>query len=352
MTSISEREAFLRAIVDDPDDDTPRLIYADWLEERGDPQGEFIRVQVELYHRRRGSGRESTAHTGVPIEVLQTRAAELYLRHRAEWERPLTDLGVLSITWERGFPFHVKLSAGHFVVNGELLTTLAPITSATITNLPEPSSAAFAACPQLKKLTHLELCLGPVISDAVVRHLAASPNIDRLVHLDLAGTFLSDVGVRHLATSPHLANLTHLDLLGNDIGVEGIRHFAASTNLARLTHLSLGGNDIGNEGVRHLAASRHLTQLRYLNLGFNNIGNAGAQALAVSPNLAKLAYLSLSGNYVSDAGLVALAAGRHFRQDMEIHTDQFSGTFANFQRWARPRGWRINPDPGTGRGRG
>lgn len=30
---------FLRAIIDDPDDDGPRLIYADWLEERGDPRG-------------------------------------------------------------------------------------------------------------------------------------------------------------------------------------------------------------------------------------------------------------------------------------------------------------------------
>ena len=38
-------EAFLQAIIDNPDDDAPRLIYADWLEERGDPRGEFIRVQ-------------------------------------------------------------------------------------------------------------------------------------------------------------------------------------------------------------------------------------------------------------------------------------------------------------------
>ena len=39
---------FLQAVLENPDDDTPRLIYADWLEERGDPRGEFIRVQCEL----------------------------------------------------------------------------------------------------------------------------------------------------------------------------------------------------------------------------------------------------------------------------------------------------------------
>src|SRR5262245_57198091 len=42
----------LAAILADPDDDTVRLAYADWLEEQGDPaqqpRAEFIRVQVEL----------------------------------------------------------------------------------------------------------------------------------------------------------------------------------------------------------------------------------------------------------------------------------------------------------------
>jgi uncharacterized protein (TIGR02996 family) len=31
-----------------PDNDAPRLVYADWLDEQGDPRGEFIRVQCEL----------------------------------------------------------------------------------------------------------------------------------------------------------------------------------------------------------------------------------------------------------------------------------------------------------------
>ena len=41
-------DAFLQAIIECPDDDAPRLIYADWLDERGDPRGEFIRVQCAL----------------------------------------------------------------------------------------------------------------------------------------------------------------------------------------------------------------------------------------------------------------------------------------------------------------
>jgi uncharacterized protein (TIGR02996 family) len=41
---MSEESAFLRAIREEPDDDAPRLVYADWLEERGDPRGEYLRL--------------------------------------------------------------------------------------------------------------------------------------------------------------------------------------------------------------------------------------------------------------------------------------------------------------------
>src|SRR5262245_42356922 len=45
---MSEREGLLSAIAENPEDDTPRLILADWLEERGGPLGEFIRLQIAL----------------------------------------------------------------------------------------------------------------------------------------------------------------------------------------------------------------------------------------------------------------------------------------------------------------
>jgi len=44
---MTDDEAFIRAIVDAPNDDAPRLIYADWLDERGDPRGEYLRAETE-----------------------------------------------------------------------------------------------------------------------------------------------------------------------------------------------------------------------------------------------------------------------------------------------------------------
>ncbi|HJZ92315.1 MAG TPA: TIGR02996 domain-containing protein [Gemmataceae bacterium] len=46
---MSDCAALLAAIREAPDDDAPRLVYADWLDEHGQPErAEFIRVQCEL----------------------------------------------------------------------------------------------------------------------------------------------------------------------------------------------------------------------------------------------------------------------------------------------------------------
>ena len=46
---MGDREALLRAVCANPDDDTPRLVYADWLDDHGDPdRAAFIRLQVRV----------------------------------------------------------------------------------------------------------------------------------------------------------------------------------------------------------------------------------------------------------------------------------------------------------------
>jgi uncharacterized protein (TIGR02996 family) len=49
---MNDGSALLASILANPDDDAPRLIYADWLDEHGEPErAEFIRVQCELAKR-------------------------------------------------------------------------------------------------------------------------------------------------------------------------------------------------------------------------------------------------------------------------------------------------------------
>ena len=98
---MNERDAFIRGIAANIYDDTPRLAFADWLDERGEHErAEFIRVQVEL--------------EPIRDQYEIPRAAELHERERelgkeSDWlgEMPEKwgdwELGA-SIKFRRGFP--------------------------------------------------------------------------------------------------------------------------------------------------------------------------------------------------------------------------------------------------------
>jgi uncharacterized protein (TIGR02996 family) len=83
---MTERDAFLAAITT-TSMRMPALIYADWLEERGDPRGEFIRAQCELKQTPCGHPRAGRADGAV--EQLD--------RH-ATWRAELP--GLPGVTWE------------------------------------------------------------------------------------------------------------------------------------------------------------------------------------------------------------------------------------------------------------
>jgi uncharacterized protein (TIGR02996 family) len=45
---MNDEAAFLAAIHTAPEDDNLRLVYADWLEERGDLRGEYLRLEHQF----------------------------------------------------------------------------------------------------------------------------------------------------------------------------------------------------------------------------------------------------------------------------------------------------------------
>lgn len=63
--------SLLAAIAADPDDDEPRIVYADWLQQQGDPRGELIAVQCAVARRR--------------SPALAARERELLERYEVEW---------------------------------------------------------------------------------------------------------------------------------------------------------------------------------------------------------------------------------------------------------------------------
>src|SRR5215471_7840250 len=78
--AMSDEKALLAAIRDHPDEDTPRLVYADWLQEHDQPErAEFIRVQIEAANLRWDDAR---------WKELAERARQLLEVHGEEWIEP------------------------------------------------------------------------------------------------------------------------------------------------------------------------------------------------------------------------------------------------------------------------
>ena len=65
-----EDSAFIRAIRENPEDDALRLVYADWLDERNDARGEFLRLQHSLLGLRKKDPR--IADIKAQMEKLRT----------------------------------------------------------------------------------------------------------------------------------------------------------------------------------------------------------------------------------------------------------------------------------------
>src|SRR5262245_46514164 len=85
---------FLEAIRQN-DDDRSRLVFADWLDERGDPdRAEFIRLQVELANWVADLDRRT---------ALKAREQELLERHAREWLGELSSF-CRSCRYRRGLP--------------------------------------------------------------------------------------------------------------------------------------------------------------------------------------------------------------------------------------------------------
>jgi uncharacterized protein (TIGR02996 family) len=73
--------AFLRTILAYPEDDAPRLVFADWLDEHGEfARAEFIRLQIELYH----------ATPEEDVRELQQREQELLRDNELRWNAVLS----------------------------------------------------------------------------------------------------------------------------------------------------------------------------------------------------------------------------------------------------------------------
>jgi len=120
---ISEN-AFIQAVIAEPDDDAPRLIYADWLDEQGQSErAEFIRLQCQIAQLSKGNHRR---------KELATWARALLADHGKVWVMPFQGLAT-HFRFRRGFVEAVRVPARLVVSGTNGLRQLAPIRDVFVT---------------------------------------------------------------------------------------------------------------------------------------------------------------------------------------------------------------------------
>jgi uncharacterized protein (TIGR02996 family) len=348
-------EAFLEAICETPADDTPRLVYADWLDERGDSdRAEFIRVQCELarlalpdrilYMGSSSIGMwHAAALTTDPARarVLRRRERELEQKYGAKWSGGLGKVRSVNVVFRRGFVEELEFSKPADVRKVEKAVRLHPVRRVQVGEIKPSSLEQLVAVPWLAQVSSLHLYGSPgkqSVGVAGSRLLANAPHLAGLTRLELPYCEIGADGLRALADSPHLTKLETLNLYSCDLGPEGARVLADAAHRKGITALSLGGHNLGDaevellanvphlatlqslnlwtddltdDALRFLARSPHLKNLTVLDLYCNKFTDKGAKALAQSSNLQNLQVLEFGQNKIGSAGVEALARSRH-----------------------------------------
>jgi uncharacterized protein (TIGR02996 family) len=349
---MNDRAALYAAILAHPDEDTPRLAYADWLEEHGDAKyAEFIRLQIEMAREPWGE---------VALRDFYRPAEE-----RTYYEPPSAvkpDTSSWGIGFHRGFPglltvnfdevgskwfkklselFNrapiarcIVVSAGdeiphwnEFLSNScftkirkltlDLLTTAQTrqlITSPQATGLRELEVSVYSEetatlllrSQIVTQLDALTISFGPSRSKEIVTAARSFLTNSKLRRLQLSGWKELWEGVRDSFPD----TLEELIFWSNDFGRGGLVPFARSFRGDKLRSLTFTG-PLDEKDMGAIAVCAGLSGLQRLELSGCGLKTRAVQALAKSPHLGSLLYLGLSENPIGDGGTVALAKSPH-----------------------------------------
>lgn len=196
------RQALLDAIRDRPDDDAPRLIYADWIEEHGDTErAKFIRTQCALAR---------LPYWHPEQQRLAKEATSLFKRNRRRW---LVNLPRESKNhFERGFLQDVPLTGRQFQDSIQELWRIEPVATLRLRGSAQEWQTALQN-PLVQQLRGLILETTPEVEQRMMVTLTECPHLGEL--RDLMLWFESpqiynrnDLGALQRWTLPKLERLT------------------------------------------------------------------------------------------------------------------------------------------------
>ncbi len=182
----ASHDGFLRAIAAEPEEDVHRLVYADWLDEHGEPErAEFTRMQCEEARR----VMFDDAHNVLRRRIQDLLTAQGWRWLAADWPEAEPGQPMHGLVFERGF--FCRVSMADRGLSAEQLREIA------------------RTRPLLALIRWWDLS-GNSIGSAGLQALAACPWLGRLEWLDLRRCTCDNDGWKALAASPHLPALARL----------------------------------------------------------------------------------------------------------------------------------------------
>jgi uncharacterized protein (TIGR02996 family) len=271
------------AVIANAEDDTPRLVYADWLEENGDPnRAAFIRAQVALWDKNPAD----EDYVDLLEQRVETRIRAKpdrltpVLPHSLEFRYPETD-------FRRGFPYIATVG----------------YSDSQQAFQPEHLHALSEALPEVFRNTTIRgLRLGLDYTPHL-REILTTPVANQITALKIASFRHS--AISDLCQSDVLRQLKWLEI-SQEVETSDLDHLSIARfeNLGRLDCQTICGSAIAvNRFFRSLAARR----IRRLSLAINE---ESASALSELSQLKDLHTLELVAERHAEVSF--LANGRHF----------------------------------------
>lgn len=283
---MTPEQAFLEDILEHPEDDAPRLIYADWLEENGDPdRAEFIRIRIE--QAKGPSARAKRAVTLIEanwdrwVKPLSLLADDTAFRHQP-WLNSRLRVSASKLVGEfpRGFIPSFALRAKTFLAKTNAILALTALTRLRLDQA-GGLGGPLAACPALRAIRELEFIdwSHSPLTAADVAELTHSRQLPRLTTLRLPRNNLGDRGVACLARSAWLAGIRSLDLSDNGLSSTGLRQLTTRDDWRQLRELRLDNNCFDHEAISLLLSAPWLHHIEILSLCNSGISDEQAQAI-------------------------------------------------------------------------
>ena len=326
---MDDRQAFINAIQAEPNNDIPRLVYADWLEDEGDEQAELIRVQCAI--------QQSAKNTEEQIG-LKAREQQLLSIFDQRWIEPLKALHARDVYIQRGFVDEIRIRTADYATHGDAILDIAPALRVLNLRRSKAHLREFLQTPRLERIRAINLRLSNLESKEVAQ-LATSERLQSLQSLNLYGNHIADDGCSILFTSPFLTNLQTLDIGANTLTGAAMISLV-NARLPRLRELVLSNNDIDNNALQVLSEWRGLADLERLEL-------SGCFAI----NLRAIEHLVSSDNWNAQALLqISRRIGGHtdaFRVVSNRRLAKLRGKYGVNIEYIQDPFYRLTDSPGS-----